>query len=191
MIIDTNLLRAALVCVAKEERAEKYPGLTGVHISRKYIEAANGHVAVRMEHNIDTDIDLIIRFDGDIPEAAENTKIDLEGGSKAFHYDEDGRLFGFNNLKILNGRFPDFVKIIPTEKQDVMPFFRTEYLSYPSQMFDGVGTMIMEPSGMKTACRFRFCPLTNKYYGNPVFIVMPCPEDIFEVIEREMRGWEL
>ncbi|MCW7547125.1 hypothetical protein OO184_03980 [Photorhabdus sp. APURE] len=191
MIIDTNLLRAALVCAAKEKLAEKYPGLTGVHISRKYIEAANGHVAVRMEHNIDTDIDLIIRFDGDIPEAAENTKIDLDGGSKAFHYDEEGRLFGFNNLKILNGRFPDFDKIIPTEKQDVMPFFRTEYLSYPSQMFGGVGTMIMEPSGMKTACRFRFCPLTNKYYGNPVFIVMPCPEDIFEVIEREMRGWEL
>ncbi|PQQ23699.1 hypothetical protein [Photorhabdus hindustanensis] len=186
MIIDSSLLRAALVCVAK---VNKHPQLTGVHISPKYIEATNSHVAVRMEHNVDTDIDLIIRFDGDIPEAAENTKIDLEGGSKAFHYDEDGRLFGFNNLKILNGRFPDFDKIIPTEKQDVMPFFRTEYLSYPSRMFDGLGVVIMEPSGMKTACRFRFCPITNKYYGNPVFIVMPCAEDVFELITREMKSW--
>ncbi|TDB41046.1 hypothetical protein C5467_24615, partial [Photorhabdus khanii subsp. guanajuatensis] len=68
MIIDTNLLRAALVCVAK---VGKRPQLTGVHISPKYIEATNGHVAVRMEHNIDTEIDLIIWFDGDIPETAE------------------------------------------------------------------------------------------------------------------------
>ncbi|MCC8386156.1 hypothetical protein GPY51_22580 [Photorhabdus laumondii subsp. laumondii] len=186
MIIDSDLLRAALVCVGK---ADKRYQLTGVHISPKYIEATNGHVAVRMEHNADTDIDLIIRFDGDIPEAAENTKIDLEGDSKAFHYDEDGRLFGFNNLKILDGRFPDFDKIIPTEKQDVMPFFRTEYLSYPSRMFDGLGVVIMEPSGMKTACRFRFCPITNKYYGNPVFIVMPCAEDVFELITQEMKSW--
>ncbi|MGV8004063.1 hypothetical protein QPK14_18850 [Photorhabdus temperata subsp. temperata] len=188
MIIDSHLLRAALVCVAK---VNKHPQLTGVHISSKYIEATNSHVAVRMEHNVDTDIDLIIRFDDDIPEAAENTKIDLDGGSKAFHYDEDGRLLGFNNLKILDGRFPDFDKIIPTEKQDVMPFFCTEYLSYPAQMFGRGIAVLMEPSGMKTACRFRFCPLTNKYYGNPVFIVMPCAEDVFEVVAREMRKWEL
>ncbi|MDE1494853.1 hypothetical protein KKJ25_07775, partial [Xenorhabdus bovienii] len=68
MIIDSDLLRAALVCVAKEERAEKHPQISGVHITRKHLEATNGHALVRMEltENVidfddDTDVDLIIR----------------------------------------------------------------------------------------------------------------------------------
>ncbi|MGJ0628875.1 hypothetical protein [Xenorhabdus bovienii] len=47
------------------------PQLSGVHITRKHLEATNGHALVRMEltENVinfddDTDVDLIIRFCG-------------------------------------------------------------------------------------------------------------------------------
>ncbi|MEH2773061.1 hypothetical protein QE222_27160, partial [Klebsiella pneumoniae] len=47
MIIPSKLIRAALVCVAKND-ARYY--LCGVHITPKYIEGTNGHVALRMQH---------------------------------------------------------------------------------------------------------------------------------------------
>lgn len=51
MIIQSKLIRAALVCAAKND-VRYY--LNGVHITPKYIEATNGHVALRMEHGIRT-----------------------------------------------------------------------------------------------------------------------------------------
>ncbi|WP_346729583.1 hypothetical protein [Serratia marcescens] len=64
MIFPTRLLRAALVCVAKHD--PRYY-LEGVHITPKYIEATNGHVALRMEHGIKTRKDIIVKFDGAVP----------------------------------------------------------------------------------------------------------------------------
>lgn len=49
MIIQSKLIRAALVCAAKND-VRYY--LCGIHITPKHIEATNGHVALRMEHGI-------------------------------------------------------------------------------------------------------------------------------------------
>ncbi|AOM40434.1 hypothetical protein [Xenorhabdus hominickii] len=200
MIIDSDLLRAALVCVAKEERAEKHPQISGVHITRKHLEATNGHVLVRMELTEDSgtffddndaaDIDLIIRFCGDIPEKACFTDILLGDEPKAFHLGEDNKVFSFTRLEIIDRRFPDLGKTIPTEKQNVIPCFLAEYLAYPSQMFKESGAVLMEPSGMEAPCRFRFCSFTNRIYGNPVFVVLPVHKNIFEFAEQKVRELE-
>ncbi|WP_338803619.1 hypothetical protein WDV76_16165 [Xenorhabdus griffiniae] len=199
MIIDTNLLRAALVCVAKEEQAEKHPGLTGVHITRQHIEATNGHVLVRMElkegsgaffdDNDPTDIDLTVRFCGDIPEKACFTEITFNNKARAIHLDEDNKAFSFTRLEVIKGRFPDLDKAIPTEKRDVIPCLRLEYLAYPYLMFRN-GVAFMEPSGMEAPCRFRFSPFTNRLYGNPIFIVQPLYENAFEIAEQQLRELE-
>ncbi|MDE1479767.1 hypothetical protein KKI90_23075 [Xenorhabdus bovienii] len=196
MIIDSDLLRAALVCVAKGTSADKHPQISGVHITRKHLEATNGHALVRMEltENVidfddDTDVDLIIRFCGDIPEQACFTDIQLGDEPKAFHLGEDEVAFSLTRLEIINGRFPDLDKSIPTEKQNVIPYFLAEYLAYPAQMFGG-GAVLIEPSGMEAACRFRFGAFTNKIYGNPVFIVLPLYKDAFEAAEQRVRELE-
>ncbi|PHM58934.1 bacteriophage protein [Xenorhabdus stockiae] len=200
MIIDTDLLRAALVCVAKGEQAEKHPGLTGVHITRQHLEATNGHVLVRMEltehsgtffdDNDADDLNLVIRFCGDIPEQACFTEIILGDEVRAIHLDKSNEIFSFTRLEIIKGRFPDLDKTIPTEKQDVMPLFSAEYLSYPAQMFKGSASVLIEPSGMNAPCRFRFCSFTNRIYGNPVFVVFPIHESIFELAEQKVKEME-
>ncbi|MDE9554321.1 hypothetical protein KKJ06_02440 [Xenorhabdus bovienii] len=197
MLIASDLLRAALVCVAKGTSADKHPQISGVHITRKHLEATNGHALVRMEltENVidfddDTDVDLIIRFCGDIPEEACFTDILLGDEPKAFHLGEDNKVFSFTRLEIIDRRFPDLDKTIPTEKQNVMPYFGAKYLAYPSLMFKGSGSVLMEPSGMETACRFRFCAFTNRIYGNPVFVVLPVHKDIFELAEQKVRELE-
>ncbi|PHM45609.1 hypothetical protein [Xenorhabdus miraniensis] len=200
MIIDTDLLRAALVCVAKGEQAEKHPQLSGIHITRKHIEATNKHVLVRMELKEEsgtffddddaTDIDLIIRFCGDIPEKACFTEILLGDEPRAIHLGEDEVAFSLTHLEIIKGHFPDLDKAIPTEKQNVMPLFAAKYLAYPAQMFKGSGSVLMEPSGMNTPCRFLFCSFTNRIYGNPVFVVFPMHESIFELAEQKVRELE-
>ncbi|CDG20548.1 conserved protein of unknown function [Xenorhabdus poinarii G6] len=200
MIIDTDLLRAALVCVAKGKNAETRPQLSGVHITRKHIEATNGHVLVRMELNEDSgtffddsdaaDLDIIIRFCGDIPEKAHFIEIQLEGEPRAVHIDGNNTAFGFTRLEIINGNFPDLDKCIPTEKQNVIPHFRLEYLAYPYLMFRE-GAVLIEPSGMEAPCRFRFSPFTNRIYGNPIFIALPLYKDAFELAEQKLRELKL
>ncbi|HCR5896813.1 TPA: hypothetical protein OO316_004141, partial [Shigella flexneri] len=51
MIIQSKLIRAALVCAAKND-VRYY--LNGLHITPKHIEATNGSVALRMAHGIRT-----------------------------------------------------------------------------------------------------------------------------------------
>lgn len=72
MIIPSKLIRAALVCVAKND-ARYY--LCGVHITPKYIEGTNGHVALRMEHGIRTKKNIIVQFEGNVPAKAETTEL--------------------------------------------------------------------------------------------------------------------
>lgn len=64
MILQSKLIRAALVCAAKND-VRYY--LNGVHITPKYIESTNGHVALRMEHGIRTKKNIIVQFEGPVP----------------------------------------------------------------------------------------------------------------------------
>ncbi|HEK1093997.1 TPA: hypothetical protein SMQ47_002287 [Proteus mirabilis] len=175
MIIKTNLLRAALVCVAKND--PRYY-LQGIHINNKYIEATNGHVAVRMEHGIKTRRNEILEFRGSIPAKANTTEIKFTEEPFAIHRDKNGHHVGFSALVSHKGaRFPDLDRVIPTEYELCLPYMQAMYLAYPEKMFGkvrGYNAVSLHPSGMTKACLFKFSAGVNATFGNPQFVVMPC-----------------
>lgn len=189
MIIPTRLLRAALVCVAKND-ARYY--LEGVHITSKYIEATNGHVAVRMEHGIKTRRNIIVKFCGNVPAKAETTELVFKRDPIAVHRDINNMRVGFTALELLDGRFPDLGRIIPQSTETgAIPIIQGAILSYPEKMFKSSGrTFIpvkLAPSGLESACRFLFDNHINSTYGNPQFIAMPCRANAMDVV-KEILG---
>nr|ELR5114971.1 hypothetical protein [Providencia stuartii] len=176
MIIQTHLLRAALVCVAKND--PRYY-LQGVHINSKYIEATNGHVALRMEHDIRTRKNVILEFRGKLPAKSETTEIVFTKEPYAVHRDIKGVRVGFTAIvSHSDARFPDLDRVIPTKFETCLPHFQAAYLAYPEKMF-GAGkrwfnTVSFHPSGMTGGCLIKFNGLVNEKYGNPQFVVMPC-----------------
>lgn len=175
MIIQTHLLRAALVCVAKHD--PRYY-LQGIHISNKCIEATNGHVAVRMEHGIKTRRNEILEFKGSIPAKANTTEIKFTEEPFAIHRDKNGHRVGFSALVSYKGaRFPNLDLVIPTEYELCLPHMQAIYLTYPEKMFStsrGFHPVSFHPSGMTKPCLLKFSDVINEKYGNPQFVVMPC-----------------
>lgn len=175
MIIQTHLLRAALVCVAKND--PRYY-LQGVHINSKYIEATNGHVALRMEHGIKTRRDTILEFKGSVPAKAVTTEICFTKEPYAIHRDSTDQRVGFTVLASYDdARFPDLDRVIPDKFEPCLPHFQAAYLAYPEKMFGagrGVNPISFHPAGMSKACLLKFSDVINEKYGNPRFVVMPC-----------------
>ncbi|MBD2816796.1 hypothetical protein ID850_19195 [Xenorhabdus sp. Flor] len=174
MIINSNLLRAALVCVAKNDL--RYY-LHGVHITPKYLESSNGHVALRLEHGVSTRRKAIVQFHGKIPKKAETTELHFTKEPYAVHRDITGMRVGFTALLMLDGRFPDLDRVIPEKEGNVIPHFQAEYLAYPHKMFGDDSKVIavsMFPSNMTGPCLMKFSENINQRYGNPQFVVMPC-----------------
>lgn len=185
LVIDSRLIRAALVCVAKKD--PRYY-LQGIHITPNYIEATNGHVALRMEHGIRTNKNAIISFAGSIPARSETTEIHFSKEPYAVHRDESGERIGFTVLKILDGRFPDMERVMPkTVDLNATPAISAHYLSYPLKMFGKDSNLLrvrLAPSGETTACRLQFDRLLMEKFGNAEFVVMPMRysvEDFAEV----------
>jgi hypothetical protein len=174
MIFPTRLLRAALVCVAKHD--PRYY-LEGVHITPKYLEATNGHVALRMEHGIKTRKDMIVKFDGAVPAKAETTELLFTKDALAVHRDVNGLRIGFTAIRLLDGRFPDMNRVIPTTiDESVIPPVQGEYMAYPVKMFGRDSKVVavkLAPSGETTACRLLFDGSVCSLFGNPQFVVMP------------------
>ncbi|WP_445494002.1 hypothetical protein [Photorhabdus sp. SF281] len=174
MIIRSCLLRAALVCVAKDDL--RYY-LYGLHITPKYLESTNGCVALRLEHGVNTRRKAIIQFHGRVPRKAETTELHFTKEPYAVHRSITGVRVGFTALSILDGRFPDLERILPKKVENVIPHFQARYLAYPYKMFGadtGLITVSMYPSSMTDGCLMKFGDNINQRYGNPQFIVMPC-----------------
>ncbi|ARF51886.1 bacteriophage protein [Pantoea stewartii] len=174
MVINSGLLRAALVCVARKD--PRYY-LEGVHITPQYLEATNGHVALRMEHGFKTNKDVIVWFGGAVPARAETTEIHFSKEPYAVHRDEAGERIGFTVIKILEGRFPDMDRVIPKSvDENATPALSAHYLSYPLKMFGKGSDLIrirLAPSGETTACRLMFDRSVMEKFGNAQFVVMP------------------
>ncbi|HCI7413134.1 TPA: hypothetical protein NPW68_004275 [Klebsiella pneumoniae subsp. pneumoniae Kp001] len=185
MIIPSKLIRAALVCVAKND-ARYY--LCGVHITPKYIEGTNGHVALRMEHGIRTKKNIIVQFEGNVPAKAETTELVFNKEPIAIHRDQHQNRLAITGIKLLNGRFPDLDRVIPkTLDLSVSPVLLAEYLSYPAKIFGRDEKFVpvqLRPSGELAAVRIQFNEHINSTYGNPELVVMPCRDDYFKVEGR-------
>ncbi|MBD2782807.1 hypothetical protein [Xenorhabdus szentirmaii] len=174
MIINSCLLRAALVCVAKKD--PRYY-LNGVYITPKYLESSNGFVAFRLEPGISTRRKAIIQFHGKIPKKADTTELHFTKEPYAVHRDIAGMRVGFTALSMLDGRFPDLDRVIPKQVESVIPHFQAEFLTYPYKMFEsdsGFISVSMHPSSMTGACLMKFSDNINQRYGNPQLVVMPC-----------------
>lgn len=187
MIIQSNLIRAALVCAAKND-ARYY--LCGIHINKKYIEATNGCVALRMEHGIRTKKSIIIQFEGRIPAKSETTELVFSKEPIAIHRDQSKSRLSITGIKLLDGRFPDLDRVIPKNLDlSVNPVIQAEYLSYPEKMFCRERNFVpvqLRPSGPDCAVRLQFDPAINSAYGNPQFVVMPCRDTAFKIIEEQL-----
>lgn len=187
MIIPSKLIHAALVCAAKND-VRYY--LCGLHITPKYIEATNGHVALRMEHGIKTKKNIIVQFEGTVPVKAETTELIFNKEPIAIHRDQFQRRLSITGIRLVDGRFPDLDRVIPKKLDlNIHPVIQAEFLSYPKKMFGRERTFIpvqLRPSGDCGAVRIQFDPAINSTYGNPEFVVMPCRDDAFKVVEEHL-----
>ncbi|WP_393950318.1 hypothetical protein [Kluyvera intermedia] len=187
MIIQSKLIRAALVCAAHKD-VRYY--LNGIHITPKYIEATNGHVALRMKHGIRTKKNIVVQFEAPVPAKAETTELVFNKEAFAIHRDALNRRISITGIKLVDGRFPDMDRVMPkTVDFSINPVIQAGYLSYPEKMFGREREFIpvqLRPSGDGSAVRIQFDRAINTAYGNPEFVVMPCRDDAFKVIEEHL-----
>lgn len=173
MKIKSNMLRAASVCCSSSAAR---PALTGIHISSRYVESANGHVAIRMSHGVRVKNAVIIKLVGKVPVRAHETDLKLGKDLLAIHYDQFGLRVGISMVELINSTFPDFDKVIPTEPEDdLTPAFDINYLSFPSKMFGSryFHGAKLQFFGYKKPALVTFSSRVKEAYGNPLFILMP------------------
>lgn len=186
MFIHTDLLRAALCCVADENEERRY--LQGVHITPTHIEATDGKAAVAMEHGSNAGIDAVFIVHGIIPDNADGTIIEiLDGDWVALHYeaigDNEQLLVGSNTLELIECRYPDFSRLLPDEPEQCaeIPMFASRLLALPHQMFGRSIPVKFKPYGKSAPCQLLVDPVTNHFYGNPFLVIMPLHDNAFDL----------
>lgn len=175
MIVKTMKLRAAAKFQAKND-IRYY--LNGIRLSGNYIEATNGHVAVRMK-NCDSfgDDDFIVKFVGAIPKKAHTTEF-IKEQNVCKHYDGDENLIGAQAFVIVDGKFPDLARVIPKEASiGVMPLFQTKYLSLMDKAFNQFSNRFcsvrfVHSDEQKKAMFEINDNLLNEEFGCPVIVIM-------------------
>ena len=182
MFFPTDILRAALHCVAGENETREY--LKGVYITPTHIKATDGRALVMMEHGADTDIDGVFRVIGDIPDDAEGTLIKtINDQWIAIHVNEGEKNVGHSQLELIEGKYPDFNKLLPAEPEphSGMPMFAADLLALPHLMFGGSSPVKFKPYGKAHPCVVILDAVTNRFYGNPFLVIMPLLDNAFEM----------
>lgn len=183
MKIKSDLLRAAMHATAKED-VRRY--LCGIHITRKHVQASNGHIALQMEHGAKIRNPITIIIKGKIPVKSIITKFEFVRDGKmdglAKHYDALGFITAIHAIEVIEQRFPDFTKDIlfgdltKFDFKNPMPAINPEYMGLPTKMFpkEKFTSMRAAPSdNLNSAVLFHFSGFVREHYGNPQFIVMP------------------
>lgn len=188
MFIHTDLLRAALCCVADETEERRY--LQGVNITSTHIQATNGHAYVSMEHGCIADAEGVFIIRGEIPDSAEGTLFQLVNSQWiASHVDEEETWVGHNEVERIEVAFPDLSKLLEGDPVPCgsMPTFQAKYLALPHLMF-GRDTDFFPVQfrswGKGKPCQVLFDKAMSYMYGNPLLIIMPMAEDTFEKLEQ-------
>lgn len=179
MKIESCKLRAAQKFSASNDLRHY---LCGIRINNKHIEATNGHVAVRMDSEVKTKRDLIIKFNGKIPARAVETVLTFsEGKETAYHYDGLMKLISAQLFDVVDGKFPDLNKVIPNDfKKGEFPNLNSIYLklihdAFSSGKTDYFGVKAVS-YGVGEKAVFKLPDLKNHMFGNPIILIMPMSE---------------
>lgn len=179
MKVNTNKLRAA---IKFQSVGDIRYYLNGFRINKNYIDATNGHVAVRMSNCKGFKGDYIIKLIGSIPAKAVETEF-LIKECVTKHYDKHGVLVGAQAFELIDGKFPDLDKVIPKEnKTGSFPAIQVKYLSLPDKAFKkgGLDYCAVKPVSYNSneAVVFKLSyEADNKEFGNPIILIMPTRED--------------
>lgn len=182
MKIDSQQLRAAMVCQAKND-VRYY--LQGVHIFGNTIEATNGHVAVVMTMKRRVRGDWILNIKGKISKLASVSKFEFsKKESIVKHYDALGNLLQIHAVDVIDGKFPNIKKITDL-KCTPAPYaaFNTKYIGFMGEMFgDKNGCNVAMFTNDSTG-HLKVIPLNanSVSYGDPLFIVMQVSYDATEL----------
>lgn len=192
MFIYTDLLRAALCCVASQEDSRKI--LRGVNLTPTHIQATNGIAAVSMRHDSKPEMEGVFILHGDIPASAEGTVFQQVGSQWiACHMDDYERPVGHNELELVEGKFPDLSKLLPTEENPCteLPPFAAELLALPYRMFgkEFSSTPIkFKFFGPELPCQILLADSISGFFGNPVLVIMPMKSAAFDLLSKAMEG---
>ena len=185
MFIYTDLLRAALCCVANQEEKRKI--LRGVHISTTHIQATNGIAAVSMKHDAKPEIEGVFILHGDIPASAEGTVFQQIGSQWiAVHMDDYERPVGHNELELVGGEFPDIGKLLSSDEEPC-----AELLALPYRMFgkEFASTPVkFKFFGPEKPCQVLINAAISSFYGDPVLVIMPMKSTVFELHRKALEG---
>ena len=180
MKLETRKLRAADVF---RGRGDPRHYLNGIHINKNYIEASDGHTAIRMDSGMKTRIDVIIRFKGSIPKTAVKTKLSFDGSqSVAYHYDIHCALLSVQLFDLIDGKFPNLDKLIADRKtKGEMPALQPAYLARIDRAFPSSknGFVYTKPISYASneSVQYEVGPSgLNEEFGNPIILIMPTRE---------------
>ncbi|PKH20203.1 hypothetical protein CIG19_18800 [Enterobacterales bacterium CwR94] len=188
MFIHTDLLRAALCCVADSKEERRY--LQGIHITSTHIQACNKIACVSMEHGDKNPFEGVFIVIGMIPPEAEGTFINLVNETVvAMHVTEDNQVVGRNILEPVECQYPNFSNLLAGEPEPIsgMPIFKSRLLALPDLMFGpslGVVVVGFKSWGKDKPCQLIFDKAVNHLFGNPMMVIMPMTESAFELIEE-------
>lgn len=172
------MVKAAIAFSAKNDVREY---LCGIHVTPKFIEATNGHVAIQMSHGIKRAKSGIYAIKGKIPAKA----IDIEfivtkRLCVARLLDGFGNELGLRQLEVIDKKFPQIQdKVIRgiLEKpicNDSIPRLNACYIGIIDKAFDHpfVGCD-MEFRGEDVAVIVKLAGFPDELFGSPTIVIMP------------------
>lgn len=183
MIIKASIIKAARYFEAKND-CRSY--MCGFNITRKHIQATNGHVAVQMLHGASKVKKGIYSIKGNIPVKTESIEFII---SKRINcaklFDIHGDNIGLLPLSIIDGKYPELEekiisKLMSEEVNNTeIPRINPEYIGLLAKAFNKPYTGIdLEFRGenkavvAKIASDFYF-----EEFGRPTVLIMPIRKD--------------
>jgi hypothetical protein len=174
MKISSKQLRAAKLCQAKND-IRYY--LNGIHIYKNKIEATDGHMAVQMTMSKRIRRDIILNINGAIPKKAISSVFVFGKENIVKNYDIFGVLLNVLVVDVIDGKFPDLKRVIPTKFKSVDCIgVNTSYIGLFGKMFEcrwGDIAKLQFTSKNGTMMLTSNSVSVNFEYGDPKFIVMP------------------
>ena len=154
--------------------------LNGIHINKDFVQATNGNVAIQMNSEVKTRLDVIVRFKGKIPKSAYTTKLEFSKGKNiAYHYDNMDELISVQIFSIEEGKFPDFKRVIPDEFkiENAHPTIAAEYMAVTHKAFGNqrarVAMKVVHCDSNEKAVVYEVKSPSLHECGKPLVVIMP------------------